>query len=324
MSRSTSSCVRAKRVIWWGAALNALLLLGVIWLLFSAWGAGSPAPQGYVLSQASELQYLTWAPSSGGVIAGQWVQLSQVTGAREPVSQSLGLVGTQTNRQVTITVDATPLTGLLQGRTLQLTVTGTSGHLVAQTWYGASQSDYNALVTAFTAETHLGFSLANLSFTVDHPPLDSDARSYDNGVQAAHQYDQNLLTQEERIRASSDPCASTGIFDQLYPPGDTLFQLTPYATPEEAVSHTTVAGQLSQVRADWHAAQAVTLPIVSGLPLPWVIPVGVEARGEQQGASLYTSLLATLRYDYTKMLVFKQQAQQIGQQVTLIKHAHGC
>jgi hypothetical protein len=34
--------------------------------------------------------------------------------------------------------------------------------------------------------------------------------------------------------------------------------------------------------------------------------------------------LATFRNDYTKMSGFKQQAQQIGQQVAQIKRAHGC
>ena len=325
MRRQASYNTRFNRVTWWAAALNTLLLLGVLWLVSSFCGAGSSAPPGYVLSQASSLAYLSWTQeSSGSAIAGQWSQAAQESFSRDPVVESLGLAGTYSNQQVTLTIGGTTLTGTLRGKTLLVWVTDATGHLGTQTWYAASQADYNTLVTAFTANTHLSFALANLAFTVAHPPIDSDAQSYDNSVQTARKLDQNLQTQEERIRVSLDPCASTGIFDQLYPPGDALFRLTPYATPEEAISHTTIAEQLAQVRADWQAARATALPSVPGLPLPWVISESFEARGEQQGMSLDAALLATFRNDYTKMSGFKQQAQQIGQQVAQIKRAHGC
>lgn len=325
MRRYDSFSMRFNSVTWWGAATNALLLLVVLWLVLGACGMGSPAPQGYVLSQASSLEYLSWAQAgSGSTITGRWSQVTQESSSRDPVSENLGIVGTLSNQQVSLTIGGTTLTGTLQGKTLQVSVTLVSGQLGTQSWSGASQADYNTLVTAFTANTHLSFALANLAFTVAHPPIDSDAQSYDNAVQTARELNQNLQTQEVLIRASNNPCASTGIFDQLYPPGDALYRLTPYATPEQAISHTTLAEQLAQVRADWHSAQAITLPSVPGLPLPWVIASGTEGRGEQQGSSLYASLLAILRNDYTKMSALKQQAQQIGQQVTKIKRAHGC
>jgi len=325
MRRHASFNARFNHVTWWAAALNTLLVFGVLWLVLSDCGAGSSPPPGYVLSQASSLEYLSWTQGSpGSAITGQWSQVAQESFSRDPVSESLGLVGTLSNQQVSLTIGGTTLTGTLQGNTLQVSVTFASGHLGTQTWYGASQADYNTLVTAFTANTHLSFALANLAFTVAHPPIDSDAQSYDNSVQTARKLDQNLQTQEGRISASQDPCASTGIFDQLYPPGDALYRLTPYATPEEAISHTTIDEQLVQVRADWQAARATTLPSVPGLPLPWVIPASSEARGEQQGMSLYRTLLATLRNDYTKMSALKQQARQTGQQVAQIKRAHGC
>lgn len=324
MKRYTPCSIRFDTLPRGAAVLHSLFLLVVLVLVLCDCGTGKTAPPGYVLSQATSLAFLTWKEADGGSLAGQWSQIAQNTGSRDPVIASHGLTGTLSNQQVTLTIGATTMTGTVQGSRLLLEGQDATGHLSTQTWYAASQADYNALVTAYTASIHLSFSLANLAFTVAHPPTDSDASSYNSPVQTARQYDQNLQTQEERIRGSLDPCSSTGVFDQLYPPGDALFRLTPYATPEEAISHTTIAEQLAAVRADWQAVRATPLPSVPGLPLPWAISVSAEARGEQQGTNLYTTLLATLRYDYTKMSGLKRQAQQIGQEVAQIKRAHGC
>jgi hypothetical protein len=325
MRRHASFNARCNRMAWWGAALNTLLLLWVLWLLLGDCGVGRPAPAGYVLSLPSQLSYLTWTQaSSGSAVTGLWSQVSQESYSRDPVTLSFGFVGTLANSGVALTIGGATLTTRLRGQDLQVAATDATGAMHTQTWYGVSQSDYNAEATAFTAETHLSFDLAAMAFTVAHPPFDSDARSYDNAVQTAWQYDQNLQTQDERISASLDPCSATGIFDQLYPPGDALFRLAPYAIPEQAISHTTLGAPQVHVRADWQAAQANPPPSVPGLPLPWVISQNTEARGEQQAMAMEAALLATFRNDYTKMSALKQQAQQTGSQVEQIKRAHGC
>ena len=85
MRRQASFNTRFNRVTWWAAALNTLLVIGVLWLVLSDCGAGSSAPPGYVLSQASSLAYLSWTQESpGSAITGQWAQAAQVSSSRRP------------------------------------------------------------------------------------------------------------------------------------------------------------------------------------------------------------------------------------------------
>lgn len=202
MRRYAPFNIRFKSVTCLGTALNTLLVLGVLWLVQVPRGAGSSAPLDYVLSQASSLACLPWTQTSGSAVTGQWSQVAQVSGSRVPAIDSLVPTGTRSNQRVTLTMGDVPLTGTLQGNTLLLPVTEVTGHQGIQTWYTSSQSDYNALVAAFTTNAHLSFALANLVLTAAHPSIDSDAPSYDNSVQTAHPYDQNLQTREERMRGS--------------------------------------------------------------------------------------------------------------------------
>lgn len=303
-------------------ALNAGTLLVVLWFLLSDCGSGPP-PTSFVESSATTLGLITWQQGSGSSISGQWTQVTFDGVSSDPVASSSGFTGQLQNQQITITA-ATTSTGTLQGSTLQLSAADATGHAGTQVWYSATQTQYNELASAFTVYAHLRTALTFLAATVAYPPINSAAQSYDNSVQTARQYVSNLQVQENSIRTSSNPCGSTGLFDQLYPPDASLFQLTPYATAQQAILHTTIAQQLDAVRARWKEAQAVPFPSVPGLPLPWVIAPRDETQAERQGASLNSTLLATLQYDYMKISALKRQAQRIGLAVRQIKQSHGC
>src|ERR1700738_1714679 len=115
MRRHASCNTRFNHVTCWAVALNTLLVLVVLWLVLSDCGAGSSPPPGYVLSQASSLEYLSWTqPSSGGAITGLWSQVAQESSSRDPVIKSIGLTGTLSNQQVTLTIGGTTLNGTLR------------------------------------------------------------------------------------------------------------------------------------------------------------------------------------------------------------------
>lgn len=312
---------------WYVYVLWAPVFLVLFLLLDNCGGGGTGAqPTSYLYSDARELGLISWQQDSspGSAIHGQWTVLSASSLYLDPTASTNGFTGHLKPRQLTIALGVRTVSGTLTASTLQLPVTTSSGQLQQQTWFAGSQSDYNALAPAFIAYHRLRAAQLQLAGTVGSPPVDSDAGSYDRSVQTARQYVANLQAQEDKIAGSADPCASTGIFDELYPPDSSLFRLTPYVTADDAVAHTELAAQLNAVQGDWRQARALQLPSVPGLALPWVVSATDERLALGPGQLLSDQLLATLRYDYTQMVSLQRQSQHIGQQVQQIKQAHGC
>jgi hypothetical protein len=304
--------------------LKCLTMLFILGLILADCGS-SPPPTSYVESSAVSLGFISWQQGSGNSIAGQWAQVTFDGVSSEPVASSSGFTGQLQNQQITITAATTyTSTGNLQDNTLRLSVTDTTGHVGTQVWYAASQAQYNELASAFTAYAHLRAALTDLSATVAHPPIDSDAPSYDASVQTARTYVGNLEGQERSIRSSSNPCGSTGLFDQLYPPDASLFQLTPFPSAQLAIAHTTIAQLLGVAQARWKEAQAQAIPTIASLPLPWKISARAESDSTQAGQRLYETVLATLQRDSAQMSDLQQRSGQIGREVQHIKRVHGC
>jgi hypothetical protein len=307
-------------------ALWAPVLLVLFLLLACGGGGGGPPPTSFLYSDAQALELIAWQPdsSSATAIHGQWTTLTAPDVALAPTSATSGFTGQLQQQQLTVTLGGLTVNGTLYSTTLQLPITTASGQLRAETWYAGSQADYNELVIAFDAFHQLRAAQFRLSGTVQSPPVDSDAGSYDRSVQTARQYVANLQVQEDKIRGSADPCGSTGIFDELYPPDPSLFRLTPYATAGDAIAHTVLAAQLNAVQGDWQQARVLPLPSVPGLALPWVVSESSEQQALAPGQSLFDGLLATLRRDYALMSALAGQSQRIGQEVKQIKQAPGC
>jgi len=308
-------------------ALWAPVVAVLFLLLVDCGGGGGAAPStSFLYSDAQTLELIAWQsePSSGSSIHGQWTALAASGVLGDPTSSTSGFTGSMQQQQITLTLGGLTVNGSLRSTTLQLPVTTSSGQLRAETWVAGSQSDYNALATAFLAFHQLRAAHLLLAGTVQSPPVDSDAGSYDRSVQTARQYVAILQAQEDKIAGSTDPCGSSGVFDELYPPDPALFRLTPYATADDAVAHTELAGQLQSVQGDWRLARVLQLPRVAGLSLPWVVSTADEQQALGPGQSLYNGLLATLRRDYAQLSALQGQSQRIGQQVRQIKQAHGC
>jgi hypothetical protein len=313
---------------WYVSVLWTPGLLALVLLLAACGGGGAVAkPASFLYSDAQALELIAWQQDEepGSSIHGQWTILAAPGAAVDPTSSTNGFTGRLAQEhQLTITLGGQTFNGTLATTTLQLPVTDSSGQLRAATWYAGSQSDYNELATAFIAYHRLRAALLRLADIVGSPPVDSDAGSYDRSVQTARQYVANLQALESKIAGSPDPCGSTGLFDELYPPDPALFRLTPSATADDAAAHTGLAAQLNVVQADWQQARALHLPGVGGLSLPWVVSADEEQLALGPGQALYNDLLATLRRDYTQMSALQGQAQRSGGDVRHIKQAHGC
>ena len=305
--------------------LWAPLLLVLVLLLFADCGGGQSAgpSRGFLYTDPQTLELITWQQDSAS-LHGQWTVLQATGPLSDPGAATNGFTGQLKQQQVTITIGVQTWNGTLNGSTLRLPITTGVGQLSEATWYAGSQADYNELAAAFIAYHQLRAAQLRLASTVQSPPVDSDPASYDRSVQTARQYVANLQTQESMIAASADPCSSTGIFDELYPPDPSLFRLTPYATAEIALTHTELASQVNAVREGWQSARGLPLPAVPGLSLPWAVSAQAEQRALAPGQALYNDLLATLRRDYLQMSGLQQQSLRIGQEVAQVKQAHGC
>jgi hypothetical protein len=310
---------------WYVYVLWAPVFL-VLFLLVVSCGGGGAQPTSFLYSDSQNLELISWQQdsSTGSAIRGQWTVLDGSLASLDPTAETSGFTGRLKPRQLTIALGGRTVNATLDGSRLQLPILTPSGQLQQQTWMAGSQSDYNALAPAFIAFHRLHAAQLQLVATVQSPPVDSDAGSYDRSVQTARQYVANISIQESKIAGSSDPCSSTGTFDELYPPDPSLFRLTPYAAADDAAAHTTLAEQLRAVQSDWRQASVLKLPSVPGLALPWVVSPLSERQAVVPGQLLYDQLLLTLRNDYAQMASLQGQSQRIGREVQHMKQAHGC
>lgn len=312
---------------WYVYVLWSPIFLVLVLLIVNCGAGGTGAqPTSFLYSDRQELELISWQQdsSSASTIHGQWTVLSSGSAYLDPAASTNGFTGHLQQGQLTISLGGQTVSGTLTGSLLQLPIVIPTGQLQPQTWSAGSQTDYNALAPAFTAFHRVRAAQLQLAATVQSPPVDSDAGSYDRSVQTARQYVANIAAQENSIAGSSDPCSATGIFDELYPPDPSLFRLTPYATADAAAAHTTLAAQLHALQGDWLQASALKLPGVPGLALPWVVSSSDERLAVAPGQLLYDQLLLTLRNDYAQMASLQGRSQHIGQEVQQIKQAHGC
>jgi hypothetical protein len=282
-----------------------------------------------VYSGLTTVRYVKWTQNSDGSLTGQWTALTIVAGQSDPAVYSTGITGHVNQASITLSVAGVTLTGSLDqsANTLQLNGVSTSGQQTSQTWQAATQLAYNQLSAAFTASVRLHSALDALSETVQNPPSDSSATTYDQIVQLkARDYIDALQQELTQIQQSSDPCSSMALaqFNGSYPPPAGTFTLTPYATAQDAANHTTLARAMSDVQAKWKKVQAASLPSILGLSTPWAISSQLEQASAQSAQNSLAALERSITSDYQDMSRLQTQAKSMGNQVHTIEQQHGC
>ena len=296
-----------------------LLLVSLLLVSWAVVGCGS-LPTSFVVTNATELQYITWQAQNGGQVTGSLFDNSYAQFAGNAISSSsLALTGNQQKNQVNLVLSGLlggfTLTGTIQGNTLTLTEPDSSGHLGNTIWYAATQDQYNQLLTAFTGYMQVKSAQANLDSQLQNarsfPPTQGadQAVSLEQTAIAQFQKDFSALTScDGYFGVALDADEANGSFDlsRDMPEVGDLMQA------------------LSALNSAWNQAKGAKLPDIQGLVLPWVVQASAIT-GETTAVQQFISQTqADYQHDQQLMVGLQQHDQQLNQQLQQFKQAHSC
>lgn len=303
-----------ERRLLWIPLFPVVILLTLSFLCFGLTACGtqqSPRIDGYVLSTAHEIQYLSWTDSGDGTLTGTLTleRLNPDQGTIE--SRALSISGTRHAAQVIIR--DTP-TSTLQGtinedQTMKLEQGNSQGPLTTVTWYGVSTTDWQALKTAFPAQIRAQQQVDRLTKTVDAPPDLVTSTSLEQGIKDRRATIKALTTQLDNLEQETDQsrrCLDLWDFQSSYQRGYTLL-------PDPA--QTSIATQLQQTQQAIQAVKASPVPAsVRRVPQPWKRDVSQLEQAMQPAQAALKGLQQTYATYHAEDLRLQQQFQAMGKE----------
>lgn len=138
------------------------------------------------LHRRDQRPLLTWTKNSSGSLTGSASELQDLSpGNPNYIASTLAWTGTQTGRQLTITIPGDVISATLQGATLlRQEFDSQTGAEVTEIWVAGTRQDFETLLTAFRAYTDLGQDLQGLTFELQtarhfpNPSLSAQVRRY--------------------------------------------------------------------------------------------------------------------------------------------------
>ncbi len=304
----------SKVAIWFDKWLPGLILAlsGVLAFGLTACGTSQPSSvDGYVLSTASEIQYLSWTDSGNGTLTGTLALERLNPDVHTIDSRLLSISGTRHASQVTI--QDTP-TSTLQGtiktdQTLELEEGNSQQPLTAVTWYGISATDWQALKQAFPAHIRAQQQVDLLTKTVDDPPDLVTSASLEQGIKDRRATIKALTTQLDNLEQETDQsrrCLDLWDFQSSYQRGYTLL-------PDPA--QTSIAIQLQQTQQAVQAVKASPVPSsVRRVPQPWKRDVSQLEHAMHPAQAALKGLQQTYTTYHPEDLRLQQQYQAMGKE----------
>lgn len=303
--------------------LHVLTLLAILAFLLSACGSSSQ-PWGYVWTDATHLETLSWNESNGQ-LSGQYsgISYAQISfpSAMHPESYGAAYSGTLTGQTVNMTIGAgllsQHLTGTLSSEGTMLSLTfldPSSGKAVQQRWVAVSREQQSQLVSAFNA-----YQIARAWLALVQQQRRSENDWHDPNVNAlatTQRALQQQQTQVEQMQQASEMQTRCPLVATYRPLDSSWFTLPFPASGDGLLS------ALAHFQQAWQDAEQSNVPHLAGLALPWLLSSANERRDITGPAVLASHLQASYRADEQLMRQEQQESQQLDQQVT--RFAQGC
>lgn len=295
------------------AAISSQLL----WLavLLAGCTAAQASPTSFLFTDMSHLAFLHWSESVQGKVAGQEDMLTapaSLSATALPRASTTRFLGTFEHGQLSLRAGSLLLSGRPTAERLQLQRGSAAAGMTRQSWFAASQQQYHSLVAAFTVSLQLQGALNALTHLLAQPTADSNPVSSQLAVQQVRQYVSSLegaLTAIRTAASIQDRCDRVSQFDQQYPAAPETFQLP--SVPQNSL----LAHDLQMVQHLREQSQALALPRIDGLTLPWRISAQRVNAAVQAGQQAYRSLQGAYQQEEQAMTAQEREYQQIGQQV---------
>lgn len=304
---------------------SVFLVLAVLALLLVGCGSPSAKNNSFVLSQASGVVFLDWTAGQSGQITGTYIVTSERS--TQITTQTVSVTGQQSSTtQVTFQIgEIGEMSGTISGTTMQ--TSGAGGNL---TWYAATREQYGQLQTVYFASQKVQNDVNDLQAIEGTPPNNSFPGYYQAALQGAQQRVKDEQSGLLSIQQQSDPfnrCLYLESFTANFPPADQDSELhLPYAQPgdpsaQAVVDRSDLATTITRLSTDFQAVQALPLPSIRGLPLPWNIDAGPQlTQAHQQLSELRQVILGVA----PQFPLLEQQAAAIQTQVAAIRQQHPC
>ncbi len=299
----------------WVSRFSAVMLLALGFLGFGLTACGTSQPSsvdGYVLSTASEIQYLSWTDSGNGTLTGTLALERLNPDVHTIDSRLLSISGTRHDTQVTI--QDTP-TSTLQGtikadQTMELERGNAQQPLTAVIWYGVSTTDWQALKQAFPAHIRAQQQVDLLKKTMDDPFDLVTSASLEQGIKDRRATVKELTVQLDNLEQETDHarrCLDLVDFQSRYQRGYTLL-------PDPA--QTSIATQLQQTQQAIQAVKASPVPTsLRRVPQPWKRDVTQLEHAMQPAQAALKDIQQTYAKYHAEDLRLQQQFQAMGNEL---------